>query len=99
LVHVDERAPTVGGSGDARRARLGFGAGVQLEQFLLHDRWLLVPVLRVDGLDSRFAVPSGAGEQDDQGAAAGTIGLAPRLGTRLRLLPGVELRASGGRYF
>lgn len=99
LVHVDERAPTVGGSGDARRARLGFGAGVQLEQFLLHDRWLLVPVLRVDGLDSRFAVPSGAGEQDDQGADAVTIGLAPRLGTRLRLLPGVELRASGGRYF
>lgn len=99
LVGVDERAPTVGSSGDARRTRLAFGAGVQLEQFLLRDRWLLVPVLRVDGLRSRFAVPPGAGEQDDQGADAVALGFAPRLGTRVRLLPGVELRASGGRYF
>jgi len=99
LVDVDERAPTVGGSGDARRSRLSFGAGVQLEQFLLRDRWLLVPVLRVDGLDSRFAVPPGAGEQDDQGADAAVLGFAPRLGTRVRLWPGVELRGSGGRYF
>lgn len=99
LVAVDERAPTVGGSGDARRTRLSFGAGVQLEQFLLRDRWLLVPVLRVDGLDSRFAVPAGAGEQGDRGTDAVAIGLAPRLGTRLRILPGLELRGSGGRYF
>lgn len=99
LIDVDERAPTVGGSGDARRSRLGVGAGLQLEQFLLHDRWLLVPVLRVDGLRSRFAVPVGAGEQNDQGADAVALGVAPRLGTRLRLWPGVELRASGGRYF
>ncbi|MCX4245448.1 TonB-dependent receptor plug domain-containing protein [Paraliomyxa miuraensis] len=99
FVAVDERAPTVGPSGDARRSRLGVGAGIQLEQFLLHDRWLLVPVLRVDGLSSRFAAPPGGGEQDDQGTDALALGVAPRLGTRLRLWPGIELRASGGRYF
>lgn len=99
LIDVDERAPTIGSSGDARRSRLGFGAGLQLEQFLLRDRWLLVPVVRVDGLESRFAVPPGEGEQNDQGANAATLGFAPRLGTRVRLWPGVELRASGGRYF
>jgi vitamin B12 transporter len=99
LVGVDERTPTVGASGDARRTRLSLGAGLQLEQFLLHDRWLLVPVLRVDGLDSRFALPAGAGEQDDAGADAVAVGFAPRLGTRVRILPGVELRGSGGRYF
>lgn len=98
-VRVDERAPTVGGSGDALRSRVGAGAGVQLEQHLLHDRWLVVPVVRVDGLDSRFAVPAGQGEQEDRGTDAVAIGLAPRLGTRLRLWPGVELRGSGGRYF
>ncbi len=99
LVDVDERLPTVGSTGDARRSRLGFGVGAQLEQFLLRDRWLLVPVVRVDALDSRFAVPAGAGEQNDQGTNALAIGFAPRVGTRLRLWPGVELRASGGRYF
>lgn len=99
VVGVDERAPTVGGSGDARRSRLAFGAGVELEQFLARDRWLLVPGFRVDGLDSHFAVPAGAGEQDDAGTDAAAIGFAPRLGTRVRVLPGVELRGSGGRYF
>ncbi|MCA9706781.1 MAG: TonB-dependent receptor [Myxococcales bacterium] len=98
-VDVVERSPTVGSSGSARRARMAWGAGLQLEQFLFDDRWLLVPVLRVDGLDSRFAVPAGAGEQSDAGRDTATLGLAPRMGTRLRLWPGVELRASGGQYF
>lgn len=99
VVAVDERAPTAGTSGDARRTRLSYGAGVQLEQFALRDRVLVVPALRVDGLDSRFAVPAGAGEQADQGADAAALGVAPRVGTRLRAWPGVELRGSVGRYF
>ncbi len=96
---VDERAPTPGTTGDARRTRLAWGAGLQLEQFLFDSRWLLVPVVRVDALDSRFAVPLGTGEQSDAGQDIDTVGFAPRLGTRLRLWPGVELRASGGQYF
>lgn len=98
-IEVDERAPTVATSGDARRSRLSWGAGVQLEQFLFDDRWLIVPIFRVDGLVSRFATPAGTGEQDDAGEDTDTLGIAPRLGTRLRLGPGIELRASGGQYF
>ncbi|MCB9713024.1 MAG: TonB-dependent receptor [Myxococcales bacterium] len=95
---VDQRAPTVGSTGDARRTRLWWGAAMELEQFV-GDRLRVVPALRVDALDSRFAVPPGAGEQDDAGRDASTVGLGPRVGARLRLVPGLELRASGGRYF
>lgn len=102
-VDVDERAPTAGlagaSSGDAQRTRLWFGGGLTLEQFLIDNRWLVSPTLRVDALDSRFAVPPGEGEQDDAGRDTAAIGWSPRIGTRLRLAPGVELRASGGRYF
>ncbi len=99
FVDVDERLETVGTTGDARRSRAAWGAGLQLEQFAFNDRLLVVPVVRVDGLRSRFAVAPGAGEQDDQGRDDLTLGLGPRLGTRLRLAPGLELRASTGRYF
>lgn len=105
-VDVDERSnqatdPSMGGerSGDARRLRLAWGAGLELEQFLFDRRWLIVPVFRADALDSRFAVAADEGEQDDQGRDALTFGLSPRLGTRVRIVEGLELRASGGRYF
>ncbi len=97
-VEVDERAqpdPT----GDATRWRLGFGAGVQLEQLLLRRRWLLVPAYRVDGLDNRFAVASGAGEQADEGRDNLVIGHSPRLASRVKIGGGVQLRGSVGRYF
>lgn len=96
---VDQRAPTVGTTGDARRSRYAAGAGLELEQFVGDGRWKIVPTVRVDALDSRFAVPEGQGEQDDEGRRRTTIGFAPRIGSRLRLWSGVELRASGGRYF
>jgi len=95
---VDQRAwPDP--QGDARRHRLGLGFGVQLDQRLLGDRLHLQPVLRVDALTSRFAVPAGAGEPDDRGANHLDVGLSPRIGARLTLVRGVSLRLSGGRYF
>lgn len=96
---VDQRAPTVGSTGDARRTRGWWGAAVELEQFLLDGRWRLVPALRVDALHSRFAVPLGEGELDDEGRNMSTLGLAPRVGTRVRPWTGIELRATAGRYF
>ncbi|MEX1365227.1 MAG: TonB-dependent receptor [Nannocystaceae bacterium] len=96
---VDQRAATVGTTGDARRTRLSWGAAVELDQFLLDGRLRLVPAVRLDALRSRFAVPAGAGEQDDQGRDASTVGLGPRMGARVRVLPGLELRATAGRYF
>jgi iron complex outermembrane receptor protein len=99
-VQVDERSSTVGStSGDATRTRLSFGLGAELEQFLLPRRWLLVPALRVDGYRSRFAVPPGGGELSDQGRNVVDIGFSPRMGTRFPLARGLDLRASGGRYF
>ncbi len=85
--------------GDARRHRLGLGFGVQLDQRLLGDRLHLQPMLRVDALTSRFAVPTGAGEPDDRGGNHLDLGLSPRMGARLTILPAVSLRLSGGRYF
>lgn len=85
--------------GDAHRRRLGLGLGVQLDQRLFADRLHLQPILRLDALNSRFAVPAGAGEPDDRGENHYDLGLSPRLGARLTLLPGVSLRLSGGRYF
>ena len=98
-VDVQERAATTGPSGDAQRFRLWYGGGLTLQQFLIEGRWLVAPTLRVDALDSRFAVADGQGEQDDTGRDAATVGLSPRVGTRLRLAPGLEVRASAGRYF
>jgi iron complex outermembrane receptor protein len=101
-VDVDERGFSGTGeetTGDTRRLRLAWGAGVQLEQFLFERRWLIVPIFRVDALDSRFRVPTGTGEQDDRGQDQAEVGFSPRLGTRLRIVRGLELRASGGRYF
>jgi len=98
-VQVDERLGLAEPSGDATRMRLAYGAGLEVEQFLFERRWLIVPVLRVDALDSRFAVSAGEGEQDDEGRDELDVGFAPRLGTRVRVVPGLELRASGGRYF
>lgn len=98
-VDVQQRAATPGPSGDADRTRLWWGGGLALEQFAVRGRWLLVPGLRVDVLDARFAVAAGQGEQDDAGRDAVSLGLSPRMGTRFKVLPGVELRASVGRYF
>lgn len=96
---VDQRAPTAGASGDAIRRRAAWGAGVELDQFLARGRVRVVPSIRIDALANRFAVPAGAGQVADQGRRSTTLGIAPRLGTRVRLWPGVELRGSGGRYF
>ncbi len=85
--------------GDARRQRVGLGLGIQLDQHLLGGRLHLQPIVRLDVVTSRFAVPAGTGEQDDRGANHLDLGLSPRLGTRLALLPGVSLRLTGGRYF
>lgn len=101
-VEVDELAFSGVGeetTGDAQRLRLAFGAGVQLEQFLFERRWLIVPIFRVDALDSRFRVPEGTGEQNDAGQDRAEVGFSPRLGTRVRIVDGLEVRASGGRYF
>ena len=98
-VDVDQRAITAGVSGDAGRTRLSFGAGIELDQFLFDGKLRLVPAFRVDALDSRFAVPAGEGEQEDRGRNVQNLGMAPRMGARWRVVPGLELRASGGQYF
>ena len=85
--------------GDARRQRIGLGLGIQLDQRLLGGRLHLQPIFRLDLVTSRFAVPAGGGEQDDRGANHLDIGLSPRLGARLEVVPGISLRLTGGRYF
>ena len=98
-VRVDQRAPSAATSGDSIRLRAGQGVGAELEQFLFDRRWLVVPGVRVDALVNRFAVGPGEGELDDRGRNDHVIGWSPRLGTRLRVVSGVELRGSIGRYF
>ena len=95
---VDQRAwPDP--EGDARRRRLTSGAGLQLDQRLLSDRIHLQPVVRLDVVNSRFLVPAGGGEPDDQGRDHLDVGFAPRLGARVSLHDFVSLRLTGGRYF
>jgi len=95
---VDQRA-LAPPRGDARRQRIGLGLGIQLDQRLLGGRLHLQPIVRLDLVTSRFAVAAGTGEQDDRGTNHLDIGLSPRLGARLEVLPGVSLRLTGGRYF
>ena len=101
-VAIDERAavradPAVLASGDATRTRFSGGLGLELEQWLFR-RWLLVPGVRVDLAASRFAVPEGEGELDDAGRNDAVIGVTPRLGSKLKLVPGLDARVSVGRY-
>lgn len=98
-VEVREQAATVGTDGDARRTRFWFGAGAEVEQFLFERRWLIVPAVRVDAIESRFLAPPGTGEQNDEGRDEGEVGVSPRIGTRLRVLDGISLRATVGRSF
>ncbi len=98
-VDVRERVAEATQSGNARRARVGFGAGLELEQFLFANRVHLVPVVRVDAIASRFAVPSGEGEVDDEGRDELAFGFAPRFGARVRIVDGLQLRGTVGRYF
>ncbi len=101
-IRIEERAgaSTPGGpSGDADRRRHAWGVGVELEQFLARRRLRIVPSVRVDAIDSRFAVPADEGEQDDEGRDDLRLGVSPRAGLRLRIVDGLSLRATGGRYF
>lgn len=102
-VGIDERTvpddANVLASGDARRSRFGFGTGVELDQHLFADVWHIVPAVRIDGTNSRFAVPEHEGEVADEGENRLDWFVSPRLGTRIRLAPGAELRGSVGRYF
>lgn len=101
-IRVDERIrvadPSVLSSGDATRSRWSGGLGLELEQALFDRRWILVAGARVDAARSEFAVPSGEGERDDAGRDATLLAVSPRFGTKLVLVPGVELRGSVGRY-
>ena len=98
-VQVRERVPEATQSGNATRARAGVGAGLELEQFLAKSRIQLVPVLRIDGVASRFAVPAGDGEVEDTGRNDVAFGFTPRFGARFRLTDFLQLRGSAGRYF
>jgi iron complex outermembrane receptor protein len=95
-VDVDERG-AADPMGDSQRLRIGWGAGIELEQKLW--RLLVVPALRVDAVDSRFAVPAGAGAQSDAGTDARAVGVTPRGAARLTVTKWLDLRASAGRYF
>lgn len=101
-LRIDERGPAdndAARSGDSTRRRAQVGLSLSLEQFLNDRRVQLVPVLRFDALVNRFAVPEGEGEFDEQGADTTQLALSPRLGLRAKLVEGLSLRMSGGRYF
>jgi iron complex outermembrane receptor protein len=85
-------------SGDATRSRFSAAAGAELEQWLFERRWSIVGGARIDLADSRFAVPPGAGEVEDRGADEVAFGVSPRVGTKLVLTEGLDLRGSVGRY-
>ncbi|MBK9754245.1 MAG: TonB-dependent receptor [Nannocystis sp.] len=95
---VDQRLLTPP-QGDSNRQRVNLGLGLQLDQHLAGDRLHLQPIVRLDVLRSRFAVPAGSGEQNDQGADHLELGASPRLAARLGLVHGLSLRLAGGRYF
>jgi len=86
-------------SATAERLRSSYGAGLQVEQSLFAGRLLLVPVVRIDGTDSRFAVEPGTGELNDEGRDIRHLEMTPRAAARLSLVEGLQLRVSGGRYF
>lgn len=85
-------------SGDATRSRFSAAAGAEIEQWLFERRWSIVAGARVDLADSHFAVPPGAGELDDRGVDGVAFGVSPRVGTKLLLTDGLDLRGSVGRY-
>lgn len=101
-IRVDERinddTQTPLASGDATRTRVSLATGAELEQWLFERRWSIAAGLRIDLADSRFAVPEGAGELDDGGRDRLTLGTSPRVGTKLMIVEGLDLRASVGRY-
>ena len=106
-IDVDERygdaedpAPDPGAlaSGDATRSRISAAAGVELEQWLFARRWSIAAGVRVDLAANEFAVPAGQGEVDDIGRDELTVGVTPRVGTKVRVADGLDLRASAGRY-
>jgi vitamin B12 transporter len=103
-ITVDERVtdagtgPTPLASGDATRTRVSLATGAELEQWLFERRWSIAAGLRFDVADSRFDVPEGAGELDDGGRDRTTLGTSPRVGTKLMLIEGLDLRGSAGRY-
>lgn len=96
---VDEANGDASVSGDADRRRLWAGVGLGLRQRLARGRILLVPAVRFDAVDSRFAVPDGEGEVDDQGRDTQSLAASPRVAARAFLVPGLSLRGSVGRYF
>lgn len=104
-IAVDERIgesmpeqPTPLASGDAIRSRMSLALGAEFEQWLLRRRWALVAGARLDLADSRFALPAGEGELDDGGRDRLTIAATPRLGTKFKVVEGLDLRASLGNY-
>lgn len=101
-IDVDERindaGPTPNASGEATRTRVSLASGAEIEQWLFDRRWSIAAGLRVDLADSRFAVPEGQGELDDQGRDRMTLGISPRVGTKIRIVEGLDLRGSAGRY-
>jgi iron complex outermembrane receptor protein len=73
--------------------------GLDLQQWLFERRWSIAAGFRLDLADSRFAVPVGEGELDDAGRDRTDLGASPRLATKIRIVEGLELRGSVGRYF
>ena len=86
-------------SGNSKRRRSAWGAGLQLEQFLVEDSIHIVPALRVDAINSYFSVPEGEGEVADEGEDQQLSAITPRIAARMEVVPGLELRSSVGRYF
>lgn len=103
-VNIDEglgpsaQDPDALASGDARRRRVSAGLGAELEQWLWKRRLALAGAARVDLAASAFAVAPGEGEVDDAGRDDTVIGFSPRLAAKLKLVGGLELRGSVGRY-
>jgi vitamin B12 transporter len=104
-IDIDERygddrapAPDVLASGDATRSRITVATGLELEQWLFERRWSIAAGVRADLALNQFAVPPGEGEVGDLGRDERTLGVTPRIGTKLRIVDGLDLRGSVGRY-
>ncbi len=86
-------------TGQLDRSRHRVGTGIELEQFVFQRRLRIVPALRVEALRSRFPAGDGGDQLATPQRLRTDVAASPRLGMRLSVASGIDLRASLARYF
>jgi iron complex outermembrane receptor protein len=84
-------------AGTTRSDRMRLSAGLSFDQHMWGDRLLFSPALQVLVAGSTFSPLAGAVGAATPLSSTSTFA-SPRIGTRLRLWPGVVVRASAGRF-